>query len=841
MNPADGRPVKPIVEPLSRREREILALLAQGYTGPDIARQLSIALSSVRTHLLHLYGKLGVSGKSSALNRARAMGLLEPHPPAATPAALRHNLPVALTRFFGRELETAQLKELLAENRLVTISGAGGVGKTRLSQWVAEAVLDDCLDGVWFVDLAPLADPALVAQQVASSLGLRDESRRPVLETLTTFLRDRQLLLVLDNCEHLLDACAWLADTLLRACPRLTILATSREPLGSAGEAVFPAPSLPFPGPGQPVSLESLAVYPSVRLFVDRARLVAPDYQITPGSAAALAAICQRLEGIPLAIEMAAARMNTLSAEQLAGLLDDAFRVIGGGQRTALPRQQTLRATMDWSYELLGQAERSLLQRLSVFAGGCTLEAAEVVCAGEGRPAAGSIEAGQAILAPVVGAEIVERLSILVAKSMVISRRQADQDARYYLLETVRQYARGKLREAGEMARLHTRHRDYFLAFAKQIIPKLQTADYTQWAAKVRAEEDNLRQAMEWSFSDVSLVEPGLRLLIALGTRYWSAHAEILSWHQRGLDWCERQPGLAGQLHAKLLEHAAWYSGLDDPPATLALALRGVAVSRGLGPEHKETLMWSLVQLGWTYMAIVGDADQAAAPLDEAEALLEALGPNFYAPAEALRVRAYLDFHRGTLALHQRRYQDAKVHGAECLRLYELSGSRQFTRAGHSVLGDAYVGLKDYPQAREHILAIEKFDPASGDTDTLTRLARVDILLGELDRALDYARASIRAALQIPDRNHIASNLGLMAIVHAYQGEAARAALLSGASAAMWTRQKRKPWEDSSLDTILPGWREAPDQAALTAAFEDGQALSADQAIALALDEKSRP
>ncbi len=561
-----------------------------------------------------------------------------------------------------------------------------------------------------------------------------------------------------------------------------------------------------------------------------------PDFAVTPANAGAVARICQRLDGIPLALEMAAGRMNLLGAEQLADRLDDVFRLLTGGSRTALPRQQTLRATLDWSYELLGQPERLLLQRLSVFAGGCTLEAAEVVCAdteGDG------LEAGQPISAPVVGAEIVERLGSLVAKSMVNSRPQADQEMRYYLLETVRQYAGEKLREAGETARLHTRHRDYYLAFAEKNVPKLETPDHAHWRPKLMAEQDNFRQAMEWSFSEASLVEAGLRLLIAFGKQYWLAHPEILSWHQRGLDWCERQPGIAAQLHAKLLEHAAWYYGLDDPPASLALISRAVAVSRGLGTEHQETLMWRLVRLAWTYMGDMGDAEPAVAPLDEAEAILEALGPNYYAPAEALCVSAYFAFLRGILAVSQRRYPDAEAHGAECIRLYELSGTRQLTLFGFWVLGDACFRLEEYQQAREHYLAMEKFFNDLGDPAyfNLTLLARVDVQLGEFDRALAYCQANIREALQTPDRNVIASNLGLMAIIHARRGEAARAAQLSGASAAMWARQKRKPEDDSSLDTILPGWRDGPEQAAIEAAYVAGQAMTNDEAIAFALSD----
>ena len=398
----------PLVEPLTRRERDILALLAQGHTAPEIAEKLSLAVSSVKWYLQQLYGKLGVNRRQQAVTRARELGLIAA--PAATAASAastaeipsvlaqpprKHNLPVPVTRFFGRENEIEQLTKRLREHRLVTLTGSGGVGKTRLSLRVAEEVRVDFADGVWLVELAALTDPALVPQHIAAALGIRENPGRSVLESLLSFLRERQLLLVLDNCEHLLEACAQLTEALLRACPGLKVLASSREPLSIAGEAVYGVRSLPFPNPDRLPPIESLMEYTAVSLFVDRARLVLPDYQATEHNAAALARICQRLDGIPLAIELAAARINVLNAANLAERLDDAFRVLTGGSRTALPRQQTLRAMIDWSYDLLSEAERRILQRLSVFAGGCNLEAAEAVCADTPLAAAPGPQASQ--------------------------------------------------------------------------------------------------------------------------------------------------------------------------------------------------------------------------------------------------------------------------------------------------------------------------------------------------------------------------------------------------------------------------------------------------------------
>ena len=529
----------PLGEPLTRREREILALLAEGLTGPEIAERLTLATSSVKSHMQHLYGKLGANSKRQAVSRARELGLLSSSSaePAARPGpdadqvvrqgqplstgmlsagrpGPKHNLPIQVTRFFGREAEMAQLVGRLREHRLVTLTGSGGVGKTRLSLRVGGDVGGDFRDGIFFVELAPLSDPALVTQQVAATLGVRDEPGRPILESLTAFLRGRQVLLMLDNCEHLLEACARLSEDLLRACPRLRILASSREPLAAYGEAVFRVPSLPFPDARQALSPEHLDEFAAVGLFVDRARLVRPEYRVAPHNAAAVAHICRRLDGIPLAIEMAAARVNLLTAEQLAERLDDAFRVLTVASRTALPRHQTLRATIDWSYQLLNETERLLLWRLSVFAGGCTLEAAEAVCAELAELAGQGLVAGR----------VLDVMGSLVAKSMVVASRGAGEEARYRMLEMIRQYAGEKLLAAGEAEALQARHLDYFCKLAEEAEFKLQGPAKLAWLDRLAAELDNLRAAMEHGRANSESDEKALRLASAL----------ILFWRIRG-------------------------------------------------------------------------------------------------------------------------------------------------------------------------------------------------------------------------------------------------------------------------------------------------------------------
>jgi class 3 adenylate cyclase len=310
-----------------------------------------------------------------------APGLPTDFPPLRSLSELPNNLPLQVTSFVGREKELTDVEKLIRKNRLVTFTGSGGTGKTRLSMQAAAELLPDFEDGVWLVELAPLTEPDLVPQTVAGALKVREEPGRPLLETLVSHLKDKKLLLILDNCEHLLDAAARLADAIGRQCPNVHLIATSREPLAIQGEQVYRVPSLSTPDPKKKETVEALNQYEAVRLFIDRALLAQTSFAVTNENAPAVAQICHRLDGIPLALELAAARVRAMPVETIASRLDDRFRLLTGGSRTALPRQQTLRATIDWSYGLLDEKEKTLLRRLSVFAGGWTLEAAEKVCA----------------------------------------------------------------------------------------------------------------------------------------------------------------------------------------------------------------------------------------------------------------------------------------------------------------------------------------------------------------------------------------------------------------------------------------------------------------------------
>ena len=387
----------------------------------------------------------------------------------------RNNLPAQLSSFIGREAEIIEVKQLLAETRLLTLTGAGGCGKTRLALQVAADLLAEYPDGVWLVELAPASDADLVTQLTAKALRIPEQPRRALMETLVDRLRSKRLLLVLDNCEHLLDACAKLADALLKTCFNLRILATSREAIGVAGERVWQVPPLATPGPVAKISLESLCQFEAVRLFTERAVAVQPRFALTEATGPVVAKICSRLDGIPLAIELAAARTSALSVAQIAERLQDGFRLLSHGARTALPRHQTLQATMDWSYALLTEPEQLLFQRLAVFAGGFGLEAAENVCAGD------RLQSDQ----------ILDLLTGLVEKSLALVHEHHGQ-MRYRMLEPIRQYAQERLAQSGAAATVQGRHVQYFLRLAQQIEPRLLGSEQQHGLDELEAEHANL-------------------------------------------------------------------------------------------------------------------------------------------------------------------------------------------------------------------------------------------------------------------------------------------------------------------------------------------------------------
>ena len=569
---------------------------------------------------------------------------LSSSPAPRAQAELPNNLPVALSSFIGRERELAELARLVEAERLVTLTGAGGCGKTRLALQAASGALERFPDGAWWVELAPLAETELVGAAIAESLGVRPLPGMTELQACGAYLASRRALVVLDNCEHLLEACAAAAESLLKAASEVVVLATSRAPLGAEGETDWYVPSLSLP---EPASNGELAGSDAVALFMERARNARPGFALTDENAPAVATVCSELDGLPLAIELAASRLRMLSVDQIATELSDRFRLLTGGPRTAEPRLQTLRASVDWSHELLSDEERVLLRRLSVFAGGFTLEAVNEVCVGD----------------PVEPDRILELLGSLVDQSLVIAAEQ-DHAARYRLLETFRQYGVERLAEAGEEERLRGRHRDFFLVLAEQAAPELETGRQREWLEQLDFEAANLAAAIDHALRS----EPALALRFCAAVYVWwstrgrFAEAELAQ--SRALDACgEREPAL----RARLLRGRAWTAnraGQYEPAhahATEALALaeevgdggtaararsqlgaalafrepaaartelqRAVELARAAGDD------WALVnakQLIMTTHVFQSHHVQAAAVNDEVAALAEQVGDPFH-------------------------------------------------------------------------------------------------------------------------------------------------------------------------------------------------------------------
>jgi predicted ATPase/class 3 adenylate cyclase len=685
-------------------------------------------------------------------------------PPLLSLEARPNNLPLQLTSFIGRDRELAGLRQQLVAHRLVTLTGIGGCGKTRLALQAAADALDAYPDGVWLVELAPLSEPSLVEQQLATVLGIREAAAtsgpgaRILTGRLVDHLASRHTLVLLDNCEHLVEACAALSMRLVGSCRELTVLATSREPLGVAGEATFGVPPLAV-DPLNPADIGSIE---AVRLFVDRAKLVDPDFALTAENAAAVARICRRLDGIPLAIELAAARTRSLSPQQLDARLGDRFRLLAGGSRTSLPRHQTLRAAVEWSHRLLSGPEQVLFRRLAVFAGGCTLEAAEEVCAD------GDLD----VLLLVVA---------LVDRSLLV--HEAAQ-GRYRMLETIRQFAWDKLVEADEVEGLRARHRDWCLALAEAA--EFATPAATAWLARLAAEQDNFRAALEWDGPPGDDGAKRLRLGGAL-REFWWAQAQP----GEGRHWLER----------------ALRAGPDAPAAARATALLGAG------------------------LLAVEQGDMASAPsfFRQSHALYEQLGDR-RGLAEAL-------VGLGETAVVQGRYEEARPLLEQAVRDARAAGSQDlaalalnFVGNGLYLQGDWIAARPVFEQVREGFRSVGN---PHGVAVVTVQIGLCALAGGGQHEARALVREGLQLARELDFRWGELYGLDGAALLAAREGSWEVAATLLGAT--------ELPREASPAPQL--GVREAGiaavtaalDPDTLSALWDNAKAMPLDQAIAYAL------
>jgi predicted ATPase/class 3 adenylate cyclase/DNA-binding CsgD family transcriptional regulator len=710
-------------------------------------------------------------------------------PPLRTPKSVGvHNLPVQLTSFVGREAEMHEVRQLLADNRLVTLTGAGGAGKTRLAVEIAARIAPEYADGVWYVDLAPITHPGVVPVTVARALGLPDQPGRSTMETLLRFVRDRQMLAVLDNCEHLLDACADLVVALLGAAEGLTLMATSREPIGVTGEATWRVPSL---------SLADEAI----ELFVDRACLARTDFTITDDNAATVAEICRRLDGIPLAIELAAARVRALSLAEILNGLHDRFRLLTGGARTAVRRQQTLRASVDWSHALLSEPERVLFRRLAVFLGGFDLDAAQAVAG------FGAVEHYQ----------VLDQLALLVDKSLVLAENTGRR-TRYRLLETVRQYALEKLAESDEADAVRARHRDHYTVMAALVDTPAPT-DYEQRVEQAEIEIDNLRAAFGWSREN-SDIELALALASALQP-LWQARGRIregLGWFDAALtDLDTRQLEVAPAVRARALADCAvlagWVRGVSldqaqqaltiarevDDPALLARALAACGSTTFQNPElageyFAEAIdlaralgdRWRLSQiLAWqTFGAVpLGDPIATRAAAEEGRDLADAIGDRF----DARQCRYSLGFAllwRGDLAAAVAQFRElaAEAETAHDV-LYQVDG---FAMQGFVLAYQGDTGAARAAAAAAVGAASELVGPVAGSAYAALGVAA--LAAGDVATAQD----AVDAAWQ-----HMSVSPGVAAVVRAFNAQAA----LAGGDLSAARR-----WADDAVTTTTGWW-----------------------------------
>jgi len=568
--------------------------------------------------------ELGSSAHSTMV-QAETQSTSEPVKPVL------NNLPIQLTNFFGREKELKEIKRVFTANpldegnvRLLTLSGHGGCGKTRLALQAAFGLLDVFPDGIWLVEFAPLTDSDLLTNTLAAVLGITEEVDGDLMHAITEHLRGKTLLLIFDNCEHVVQASAELAETLLQASSTLFILATSREMLGVSGERAIYVPSLSMPDRRHPALPGQLGKFESVQLFVDRAANVIPGFSLNQSNEAAVAQICQRLDGIPLAIELAAARLRMLPVEQIATRLDDIFRLLTGGSRTALPRHQTLQALIDWSYDLLTEPEKILFRRLAVFARSWTLEACETICVGEG----------------VESSEILELLGHLIEKSLALKRSKIEGRAlRYRLLDTIRQYAMTRLIESGEADVIRRRHAEYYFNLAEAGAPRALN-DYTQknWLENMEIEVNNIRAAVTWSLSTMTNDAVEMRLNRDGGIR-------VSAWALNRLGWLARERGDTSTARAWLEQSLSIYRELDDKlgiswtTVTLGEVLNmqgdlemaktmieeGLTLARQL--EESQAIGWGLSHLGYNAL-LRGEFDEAQNNYTESGAVFESIGPH---------------------------------------------------------------------------------------------------------------------------------------------------------------------------------------------------------------------
>lgn len=713
------------------------------------------------------------------------------------------NLPRLLTSFVGRKSEIAEIKRLLADNQLVTLTGPGGSGKTRLALAIADDVSSDFPDGIYFVDLAAVTDERLVLQALASAMGLREQPGTDLTDTLRAYLEKRSVLAVLDNCEHLIQACASLVRALLPACLRLHILATSRQPLALSYELTWSVPPLALPEPKGAPAPEELVAFAAIQLFVQRARQRLPSFELSAGNASSVLELCRRLDGMPLAIELAAARVRVLTVEQIVERLDERFQLLTAPGSDVSSRQRTLKSTIDWSYHLLSDSERNLFNGLSVFAESFTLEAVRAVCMAEASEL-----------------DTIDLLTSLIDKSLVVASSETGAELRYRLLETICQYGLEQLAQADELAQARNRHLDYYLQLAATAAPKLKGPEQLQWFERLERENENFRAALSWSVNEPAAHERGLRLAVAL---HWFWH--VRSYLSESRYWLESLLARTQDMENSSLRAAALHAlGMQAwLQYDIEAGQAAMEESMVLAQRARDNYAVAKATSGMAMLADFG-GDMAAARAWNARALAA------FSELGSLWDIAWALTGSGIMAMHAGDYASAAVQFEENIQIYREIGDEWATAIPMAYLGIALQYQSKYSQAREAMEQARDIYLKFGDHRRVmwqtVDLGDVALAQKDLTGALRHYLDGLRLFGELGTKPFGLAVMRGAAYLAKERGDLARAAKLLGALSILKAGIQHivgvPPW-DTAREEYPDAWRE-------------GETMSMDHAITAALE-----
>jgi len=755
--------------------------------------------------------------KPERIFQISTLDLRQEFPPLRSQSHATNNLPTQLTSFIGRERELAEAASRLEDARLLTLIGPGGTGKTRLSIQLGSKLLPNFDDGVWLVEFAPIADPSLIIQTISSTFEIGEVPGISLKTALHDFLREKKLLIILDNCEHLVETSAKVADELLHIAPNIKIIASSREALGINGETVYRVPSLSLPEQDD-ITKEAAMGCESVQLFVERASAANRKFHLTDENASSVAQICSRLDGIPLAIELAASRITVFSPEQIAKRLDDRFKLLTGGSRTALPRQQTLRALIDWSYDLLSDDERALLRRLSVFAGGWTFEAVEIICD---------------------NLDVFEHLPQLVNKSLVVVDNVGEKP-RYFLLETIRQYARDKLLENGEGEGTRNRHLAYYLELAETGEPELRkTENELEWINRLETEYDNIRVAIEWGLSNDPMA--AARMIISL-----TIFLIITTFASEGHRW-----GTAALKQLELLvkngqfstdEYIAYKARLLASMSTMSFSM-GDTKRSGIEAEEAIPMLRSIDEKWFMAVAMTfltaaslqtGNMDMAITTSKEMQNLAEELDDPYIwglviGVASTIEVYVNKDFEKAN-AIREKAEQIMKAHGSHWTYGITMYSSGSF-----------YILQKQFDKAREKLnIAMQTMQEIGSKRNVImikSDLAHILRYEENYPQAIPAYQETILEWKRIGHRAAVAHQLECLAFIAKALEQVEKAIMLLGAAEALRQRIEidMNPLEREEYEKEIADLKLNMDESEFASLWVEGRSMTMIEAIELAL------